>query len=78
MAAGVAGIYNVGTVPEARGKGIGAAITLAPLLEARSRGYKIAILHASELGYSVYRRLGFQDYCQMNIYVWMGGPPAIR
>jgi GNAT superfamily N-acetyltransferase len=75
MGAGVAGIYNVGTLPEARGKGIGAAITLAPLLEARSRGYKIAILHASELGYSVYRRLGFQDYCQMNIFAWMGGPP---
>lgn len=76
MGAGVAGIYNVGTVPEARGKGIGAAMTLAPLLEARARGYKIAILHASDLGYNVYRRLGFQEYCKMHIFAWLGGPPG--
>lgn len=76
MGAGVAGIYNVGTVPEARGKGIGAALTLAPLLEARTRGYRIAILHASDLGYNVYRRLGFQEYCKMHIFAWMGGPPG--
>jgi predicted acetyltransferase len=72
----VAGIYNVGTVPEARGKGIGAAMTLAPLLEARARGYRIAILHASDFGYNVYRRLGFQEYCKMHIFAWMGGPPG--
>lgn len=76
MGAGVAGIYNVGTIPEARGKGIGAAMTLAPLLEARSRGYRIGILHASDLGYNVYRRLGFQEYCKMHIFAWMGGPPS--
>ena len=76
MGAGVAGIYNVGTVPEARGKGIGAAITLAPLLEAIARGYRVAILHASDLGYNVYRRLGFQEYCKMHIFAWMGDPPT--
>ena len=76
MGAGVAGIYNVGTIPEARGKGIGAAITIAPLIEARARGYRLAILHASELGYNVYRRLGFEEYCEMHIFAWAGASPG--
>jgi len=68
--AGVAGIYNVTCVPEARGQGVGAAITLAPLLEARTMGYHVGILQASELGYKVYRRLGFQDYGKLSVYLW--------
>lgn len=69
LAAGVAGIYNVTCLPEARGQGIGAAVTLAPLSEARRRGYRMAILQASDLGYPVYRRLGFRDYGRLNEYL---------
>lgn len=69
LGAGVAGIYWVATVPEARQRGLGTAITLAPLREARDMGYKLGILHPSEMGYSVYRRIGFQEFCKMNHFM---------
>jgi len=70
LSAGVAGLYNVTCIPEARGQGIGAAITLAPALAARRMGYRIGILQASDLGASVYRRLGFQDFGKRSIFHW--------
>jgi GNAT superfamily N-acetyltransferase len=76
LAAGVAGIYNVSTMPEARRRGIGAAMTVAPLLAARERGYRIGVLHSSPLGYNMYRSLGFEERCRAAHYLWMG--PARR
>jgi GNAT superfamily N-acetyltransferase len=70
LSAGVAGIYNVTCIPEARGQGIGAAITLAPALAARGMGYRIGILQASDLGARVYHRLGFQDFGKRSIFLW--------
>ena len=70
LSGGVAGIYNVSCIPEARGQGIGSAITLAPLLKARELGYRIGILQASKQGYGVYRRLGFQNFGKLSVYLW--------
>lgn len=69
-AAGVVGVQFIATLPAARRKGIGARLTLAPLLEARQRGYRAGILQASEMGYPVYERLGFQKLCAMQHYFW--------
>ncbi len=71
LAAGVAGLYNVGTAPEARGQGIGAAMTLAALVDARTKGYHVAVLQSSPMGYELYRALGFQQLCHIGRYFWM-------
>lgn len=68
--AGVAGIYNVTCIPQARGQGIGSAVVRVPLLEARKLGYHVGILQASSMGYSVYQRLGFQDFGKLSVYLW--------
>ena len=70
LAAGVAGIYNIATVPAARGQGVGSAMTLLPLHEAREMGYRAGILQSSEMGYPVYKRLGFAEVCRMDHFYW--------
>jgi len=72
LAAGIAGIYWVATIPEARRRGIGTALTLASLREARAMGYRIGILHPSEMGMGVYRQLGVEECCKMSYGVWVG------
>jgi len=68
--AGVAGIYNVTCLPEARGRGIGSALVMKPLLAARKIGMHIGVLQASTMGYNAYRRLGFQDFGKLSVYLW--------
>jgi GNAT superfamily N-acetyltransferase len=70
LSAGVAGIYVVSVLPEHRKVGIGTAMTLAPLLDARKLGFRIAILQASPLGEPIYRKMGFEEFFKLKYYRW--------
>ena len=70
LAEGVAGIDRVATVPEARNQGIGYAISLHPLLEARKTGYRAGTIQATEMGARVYSRMGFWKCGEITSYHW--------
>lgn len=72
LAGGVAGIWQVATIPEARRKGYGTAITFAALAAAAKQGYKIGVLFASQMGAPVYRKMGFQEILQAKLYLFDG------
>ncbi|TFG21074.1 MAG: GNAT family N-acetyltransferase [Promethearchaeota archaeon] len=73
---GVAGLYSVVTLPKYQHRGIGTAITLAPLIDARKRGYEIAVLTATKFGFPVYKRIGFNKLKVMDQYFWV--PQALK
>jgi GNAT superfamily N-acetyltransferase len=65
IAAGVAGIYDVGVLAEHRRQGIGAEITAAACRFASQLGFHVAVLISSPLGQSPYRRVGFKEICRV-------------
>ena len=69
LAGGIGGIYDVSTVPEARRRGIGTAMTLAALQEARRLGYEITLLQPSDMGRPLYERIGFRQRCTCPVYI---------
>jgi GNAT superfamily N-acetyltransferase len=69
---GAAGLYAILTLPSHRGRGFGRAMTLAALRAAAGLGYRIGVLQSSDLGYSVYQRLGFRQLFSYDIYVHPG------
>jgi GNAT superfamily N-acetyltransferase len=62
--AGVAGLYNVGTLPEFRGRGLGTLVSLAALEAGRADGYRFGVLQASAMGEPLYRSMGFVERCR--------------
>jgi GNAT superfamily N-acetyltransferase len=74
LGAGVAGLGNIATLPEWRGRGIGTAVAAAALAEAKRSGLRIGALSADDLGVPLYEKLGFATVCRHLTYVWL--PPA--
>lgn len=74
LGSGVAGIYAVATLPQARRKGIGRLMTVLPLLDARRQGYRTGVLQASPMGFPIYQKIGFRQVCNFNLYVQAKNP----
>jgi GNAT superfamily N-acetyltransferase len=70
---GVAGIYWVGATEEARGRGLGRAMTAAAVHAGLEMGAHYASLQASPMGESVYRRMGFETIYDYRLL--MSAPP---
>lgn len=68
LAGGIVGVYDVSTVPEARQRGIGTAMTVAALQAGRAAGYEIGFLQPSAMGRNLYERLGFRECFTCGVY----------
>lgn len=65
---GVVGVYCVSTLPNIRGKGLGSALTVKPLRDAREMGYRIGVLHSTGMGQNIIKKLGGKHVCQIENY----------
>jgi ribosomal protein S18 acetylase RimI-like enzyme len=63
-----AAIFGVYVSPTARGYGIAGALTKLAISRAVKLGRTRVVLHSSEMGINLYRRLGFIERCILPIY----------
>jgi ribosomal protein S18 acetylase RimI-like enzyme len=63
-----AGVYWVGTIAEARRKGLGAICTRLATNSGFSQGASIVTLQASPFGEPIYRKLGYKTYDRLKFY----------
>jgi ribosomal protein S18 acetylase RimI-like enzyme len=71
LGAGLAGIYNVCTVPRARRRGIASAMTARAVDMARDLGYTSAVLGADSAdARRLYESMGFRNVCTMGQYLF--------
>ncbi len=71
---GVAGIYWVGSLERARGKGLGEATTAAATNAGFELGADLASLQASPMGKPIYERMGYETLFDYRLY--MSAPPS--
>ncbi|MGN6797895.1 MAG: GNAT family N-acetyltransferase [Gaiellaceae bacterium] len=64
-----AGLYNVGTLPEFRRRGLGRLVSLAALEAGSAAGCSIGVLDASPDGEPVYLGLGFEEVCRFTFAI---------
>ena len=71
---GCAGLHEVGTRPEFRGRGQAGALVHQALWDAREAGCTVGVLQASARGYPLYRRFGFTDCGVLYNFRWKHTP----
>lgn len=64
----VAGVYGVGTIPEARRRGVGTAISWAAVAAGRAWGCQTIVLQATEMGLPVYASMGFRTVARYAMF----------
>jgi GNAT superfamily N-acetyltransferase len=76
-----AGLYSVGVAPAFRGRGIGTALVLTPLLVARTLGFDVGVVRPPQDSRIMYEHLGFEDLISSALGYVIGGcrgGPATR
>ncbi|HEY2429692.1 MAG TPA: GNAT family N-acetyltransferase, partial [Acidimicrobiales bacterium] len=71
---GIAGVYWVGTVEAARGRGLGEAVTRAVTNRAFDLGARINTLQASPMGEPIYTRMGYETIFRHRTFVRFSPP----
>jgi GNAT superfamily N-acetyltransferase len=64
----VSGIYAVGTVPAARRRGVGTALTWPTVAAGRAWGCDTAVLQASDMGFPIYSAMGFRTVVEYAVF----------
>lgn len=64
------GVYSLSTLPECRRMGYGEALLRAAVAaEQRRTGIMRTVLQSTDAGYSLYRRLGFNEVAKFSVYL---------
>jgi ribosomal protein S18 acetylase RimI-like enzyme len=73
LAGDAVGLYSIGTLADARGRGIGRAMTLTGMLAGWDAGCRTALLEATDAGYPLYISLGFRTITMIELFVHQPG-----
>jgi GNAT superfamily N-acetyltransferase len=73
---GAGGVVAVGTLPDARRRGVGTALSWAAVDAARRWGFDSVVLQASRMGRPVYEAMGFRTVVTYADFRGPAGPPA--
>jgi GNAT superfamily N-acetyltransferase len=65
---GDASVWDVATLPEARGRGLAGRLLHRALWDARERGCDLSTLQATKLGEPVYARLGYRSHGALQMW----------
>ncbi|CAF1153747.1 unnamed protein product [Rotaria magnacalcarata] len=75
LSCGIACLFNLVTLKNERGQGIGKALSLTAMKSARELNYRYLVLQASAMGAPIYKKLGFRSLPSYKTFIKL--PTAI-